>query len=308
MKDKVIEQIVSFVLLGLFTFIGNLGINYILRDRGVVRIGNVISIQDGKYETAVDIYNFQESSLENIKIKILDNIDIDSIRTSEALNITKEPANVSNDISSTFKISSIGEKKKVTLFFTVKKIITYNDIEIMKNGNKLRVEYTNDVKSPIENQVMTLLISALTYTIMLGVFDYYTKKRFKREKEDLEKQNDQIKRLVNVQTSNIDSLKYDQDKLREDIKSTTQRYKKRELVLLSKLSDYSKELNFWRDSIRSILYKSKIEPISPDAIFDTVTNTLKTYQVKTNNEPDFESLKILSNLLRNETNSSSKEI
>ena len=43
------------------------------------------------------------------------------------------------------------------------------------------------------------------------------------------------------------------------------------------ISDYAKELEFWKDTIRKILYESNKNKIESEDIFKMVTLNLKTY-------------------------------
>lgn len=311
MKDKILEQIISFILITVFAFFGNVGFNYLFRDKGVVRIGYSMELEKGKYEIPIDIYNFEDSSLDNIKIKIMDNIDIDRIKTSEILNIKKELNNMNSNTSSIFEISKVNENKKMQMIFITTRKVESKDIEIIKNGNRIKVEYPDDIKSPIKEQLLTALMNALIYAIILSIFQYYMGKRDTKVRKDMEEQVEELKSHSNHLTSIIDKEEKDfekiankNNKLGEELEEYKQYVKKREILLLARIRDYSKELNYWRDTIRSILYKSKNNNINVDVVFDMVTKNLKTYQVKENKEPDFETLKVLSGILNTEMNGS----
>lgn len=69
--------------------------------------------------------------------------------------------------------------------------------------------------------------------------------------------------------------------------------------MLSRLSDYSKELTFWKDTLKKILYKTETRSSSSEVIFDTVTETLKTYGTRKNyKDVDFDTLTVLQGILK----------
>lgn len=70
------------------------------------------------------------------------------------------------------------------------------------------------------------------------------------------------------------------------------------LVLISRLTDYSKELSFWRDTIRKLLYENKGNENQGDVIIKTVCKNLKTYSTLKQDIPDsFEAIQILSDMI-----------
>ena len=76
------------------------------------------------------------------------------------------------------------------------------------------------------------------------------------------------------------------------------------ILLLARLSDYSKELTFWRDTIRKILYSmSKTGKKAAEEVIKEVTATLKTHSTLSESEDDFETIKMASLLLEKKSKS-----
>lgn len=64
------------------------------------------------------------------------------------------------------------------------------------------------------------------------------------------------------------------------------------ILYLARLGDYSKELNFWRDTIRKITYNSTNKNNGTESIIDIVTKSLKTYRTRgTDDEKTLRQLK-----------------
>lgn len=56
------------------------------------------------------------------------------------------------------------------------------------------------------------------------------------------------------------------------------------------LSDYSKENEFWRNTIRQLLYTGDKKNKKAEQLFETVTNQLQTYSVKSKRNLDLEEI------------------
>ena len=63
------------------------------------------------------------------------------------------------------------------------------------------------------------------------------------------------------------------------------------------ISDLRKELSFWRDTVRKMLYNSQNEFQTADKVIDTVTSTLKTYTTRKRSKENMDELLYLAQLI-----------
>jgi hypothetical protein len=78
---------------------------------------------------------------------------------------------------------------------------------------------------------------------------------------------------------------------------------------MARLSDYAKELSFWRDTIRKILVEQGQTLKDTDTIINNVTKSLKTYSTKALEDIEsFESIKIAASLIHPQSNSTPDSI
>jgi uncharacterized protein YeeX (DUF496 family) len=75
------------------------------------------------------------------------------------------------------------------------------------------------------------------------------------------------------------------------------------VLLLARLSDYAKELEFWRDTVRKILYSVSKDDKASEKIISAVTDTLKTYSTRSDSLREFDSVKLLAEMFANSNNS-----
>ena len=68
-------------------------------------------------------------------------------------------------------------------------------------------------------------------------------------------------------------------------------------LLLSRLADYSRELSFWRDSLRKALGPSPDGTRRAESVIDAITDNLKTYGTREHSPRDFRTLEVLSDLI-----------
>lgn len=289
MKNRVWEAVIIVFVIFVSSFIGNSVITYITGYNGVVTVNELIEIGQGKYQVSINISNFSNNNLENIRINLPTDIDTDKIKSNQPLSIVKITSNLGKDNGSIFEINRIFEKQKADILFLLDKPIDTNKIVIAKNDNNIEVEYLNNIKSPFQKEVKNNIILALIYAIVVSIMFYIIGTRqdkanviFKTErdevvqkikdnqeiiKQDTIKMQDELKEgYIKVDKQNKDNYIIMEeslariDKEMEDVKqkhnNEVVNHKKQIILLLSRLRDYSKELDFWRDTIRKVTYKS----------------------------------------------------
>lgn len=92
-----------------------------------------------------------------------------------------------------------------------------------------------------------------------------------------------------------DRLTKQSEEMRQSFEDAEKGFRRANLLLLARLSDYAKELTFWRDTLRKAIYQSTKDRNSAEALIRTVTKGLRTYSTlgKNSGIADFENLKLL---------------
>ncbi|MFO8014046.1 MAG: hypothetical protein R6X20_12165 [Phycisphaerae bacterium] len=71
------------------------------------------------------------------------------------------------------------------------------------------------------------------------------------------------------------------------------------LQLLSQITDYERELNFWRDTLRKFLYQCGRSDADAERLLQSVTSNLETYKTRGSAAPAFEAAKFMSETFLN---------
>jgi len=96
-----------------------------------------------------------------------------------------------------------------------------------------------------------------------------------------------------------DELKNQSDLSYDRLKQVEKTNYENRLYYVAKINDFSKELDFWRNTVRNLLYKSGIKKIDVDDINNEITNSLKTYGTKDKMEISHEELSFFARKLKN---------
>lgn len=85
-------------------------------------------------------------------------------------------------------------------------------------------------------------------------------------------------------------------KLESNLEKLQKESAKIKILYVSRISEYAKELSFWRDTIRKIMYNSESKNLNSELIIDTVIKSLKTYHTRNQKDIEFTTLEILDKL------------
>lgn len=314
MGKRILEAVLTALALGLAMFVVSLGSTYFFADKGIVRVGTSVKMENNIYQLSIDVHNFNSNPIEKLRVVIPDNISIDKIRPNQSVNITKVSNNLGTSVNSIFEIERVSEKQKLNLVFILNKDIKSKNIIIEKGKNSLKIEYFEDVKSPFRENLIILTLSAILYSLIFFITNYYSNKKseVKRQKlaDEIASLNKEVEKMVREYNQQVDldrserenmasNLQKRIDEVAEELEKERHNYLKHKLLLLSKIKDFKKENDFWRDTIRKILYDSD-KTIKPENVFAAVTKTLGTYKVYNPNAEEFDTIKFMAKIINND--------
>lgn len=275
-KNIVISVTITFIL-SLFL---NYAITYFTQDNGTISISNQFSTNDGTYRI-ITIENASNNILHNIVFEVSSEIISNNLSSTEPVEI-KFNENLPSSKYKYINISNVPPLKNTKI--------------VVKNSNKDKSEYIssinyknlglsiadeNSIESRSQKVFLNALLLATIYAFFIGIYSYVDYSHRKQLHLDQKDELSTIKKQLK------DQLKY-----YEELRSANT---KARLLTCSKLSDFSKELNFWRNTIKSLLVLEK-DKINFDDLKNAVTEGLKTYGTR-NECKAFDSVKFISGWL-----------
>ncbi|GIP54812.1 hypothetical protein [Paenibacillus vini] len=312
MSKKVIETIISSLLLAIVMFLFNLLSSNFIVEKGTIRISEPIEIDKNQFQISVSILNFSNKNINNLEIKLPIDVPANNIIVTQPVTINKVVTNYGNTFGAIFRITKVAEHQNISMVIMSSQKIETNQVVIDKNGNNIEVEYFNKVSSPYKRNIDNLIINAIIYAALFAVTNYLTDRRRQKlqneyterleiSKRDIQEDTDRIKKRLEEQEKERLKIFQDYERLVAEVEKLKDTHIKWKIIYQSKLKDFSKELNFWRDTIRKIIYKSSDTKIEADELFITVTKSLQTYQTRVNAEDNYDTLKVMSKMFEERT-------
>lgn len=145
-------------------------------------------------------------------------------------------------------------------------------------SSKSNIEWINENRNIIDNIKDNVIIYFITVFIMTLASNLYMKNMYNKS----EKLKDEEIKLINKEMRfNDERIIKNEEKIIK-IENQAKEYEKEKRTmrryLISIINDYSKELSFWKDTIRKAFCKNKKDLKNMDDFFEFVTMNLKTYK------------------------------
>ncbi len=289
--------VVNGILVFIITAVLNSIVAIFATEQANIKVNNPVKISESEYQLNLNISNFGNSSLNGIRIIIPQNIGINELKYDKALVVNKVDSDESNSI---FQIDRVGEDKNINIVVILHSLIKSDDISIEKNNNRIKVEYSDKQKNPLISLAIQACTMAFIYTVIMSIFSW--RNNLKHEKSVQE-----IKDGVESVKKELKERQEEANKIKAETQDSIDKLRKKNLLLLSRVSEYKKELTFWKDTIRKMLYKKGNENFKSEELFKIVTKQLKTYQTQNEDLPNIDYLTILASVIK-DTEDKRKEV
>jgi hypothetical protein len=266
------------------------------QSNGIVRVSASVSINQQFFST-VDVIVFNNQQLDGLIVNVPNSLIYSEIAASRPIQIERVPDSLGTNANARIKLSGFEPHVLTRLLIPFRTNSTPQAISITNKREKsLDVEYADS----IDNPRIVLAEKAAVYSVVDGVFIFiaclWFEKRWrdlKAESLEIHKTADSLLEKAEKQGERIEAIKNESRIERDNQRNTALRIK---IVLLARLKDTSRELEFWRDTVRRILISIPDGEKRAEKVIAEITNTLKTYAAQAR-EPDFDTLEVYAAML-----------
>lgn len=271
-NDSILSALGAFFLSALTTIITV----YFSDQNGGVVTPQPQNISGTEYNV-IDVINFSDKKIDGLLISIPKALPIDKIISSNPIKY-KTIDNIASSTDRTLLELSLIPSKTLTRIMLPSTSRSDNLKLINAEELGLSSDYFESNKFLSTKRLPLLFIPSIIVAIMFGFFKFYFDKETTKLKE----------KLVELDKS-IHSLN-------EKIQQASNQSKKARLLLLARIKDYAKELDFWRDTIRKLI-SNRNNKQEANLLFSTVTQKLSTWGTRPESK-DFEAISVMAELIK----------
>ncbi|NPT60492.1 aminotransferase class I/II-fold pyridoxal phosphate-dependent enzyme [Paraburkholderia elongata] len=276
--------VVTFIV----TLFINTGISYYSGDQGLATIGRPIML-DGKVVLPLALENFSGKSISGLLLQVPEEVGAASVVRDAPVQITSVSDQAGN-LTRSIRIDGIEPKTRTNLFVVLRDVTEVPLVRII-NADEVGFMFADGVpESKLHRAVTYGLVVAGIYTVIAVALGYY----FNKIIQSLHKRLDEAK-------ENSTRLHENSDKLRKELDDLKMMQSKIRILLLSRISDYSKELEFWRNAIKELLVRRGAPASTSDELIKCVTRALKTFGTRRGSD-DFDAIVFAAGVLKDAEN------
>ncbi len=285
------STLVGFALVFLLALFLNFVIELLRQAAGTASVGPPMVIEQ-KYFVPIDITVYGKP-IDGLVLSVPQTTDVSQIITSNPVQIQHVRSASQAADRKHINLSGLELDRTTRLLVPIQDEAQSADVQVVNaRAKKISIVATDNVASPVVRAVRQNLGTMIFYTVyflMAGLFLFRGIRGLNTNVSTLE---ETIKDDRESFQKRSDSLSKEANEIRRDSHRVR-------ILLMARLSDYSKELTFWRDTIRKVLYCAIDDRESAEVILRGVTNTLRTYgTLERDVDPvqEFETIKTLAQL------------
>lgn len=274
------------IFTGLVMFLISVGARYagdrLAEDHGKITVGHPILIGSTTYQE-IEIENWSRTTLDGLQVIIPSSVHAASVSSTFPISIEEPKENTATLPRKRLVLGGIPPHQITRVIFP---LTVASDSQEISLPNLAQIKFGSGWSDPaidpwgptLRELVVVPFITAVFYGLGFYYFEGLWTSRMKVAKE----QSDRYEKRL--------------EKTDKKLGEVNAAYLKHRLYLLARISDYSRELEFWRDVARKIILSEGTTKRQAEDLIDAVTRTLKTWgTTKTSNEFSaiFETAKML---------------
>lgn len=274
LAQVVIEAAIPIIVGLLFT----VAIQWLDMESAIVNVSASAEI-DEQYLTVVSVQNLKDTTLSGLSLYIDAEIDILDVKSSNGFNLHQHYIESDN----------ISPKSNYTLTIWTKQPILKDQI-IAESDYKISINSAHSNAPFVIQIIWAIGVAGIVMIIGSSFTLWFSKRRIMQVQNYIR----EVEEKSEKSSAEVEKLSDKMDDQKEQSKKAINELR---LYYFARISDLQKELSFWRDTVRKMLYNSQNEFQIADKVIETVTSTLKTYTTRKRSEENMDELLYLAQLI-----------
>ncbi|MFZ0304634.1 MAG: hypothetical protein WAL75_18225 [Terracidiphilus sp.] len=274
MKQQLFVAAGTCILTLLITLALNALSNRLLEEKGRVTIGKPIATS-GEIVAEVRIENWNSKPIDGLILAIPSSVSTSTLVASFPINIEDVQGYTGSKDSKRIKISGIPPGFGVRILIPVSSIKSTEDFALPNISQyNLEAQWNDYAENPTHQVWFSVIAASITYALLAGLIAYFGRGAFDAIMNKDRKEREELKAKIGELQTGFEKSKGEATKAHNEMKQIWMKYS---LYLLSRISDYSKELEFWRDTVRKILLSGGVGKERAEEVLTSVMVSLHTY-------------------------------
>jgi hypothetical protein len=259
------KTIIVFTITTLLTVLISAFSQSSVSSNGFLHFSQPVQINSNLYISTFDLISSSYNTIDNFTITIPFEVFPSEISTS--IPVDYKIANMNNNFaqSTVLTINNLLNNQKVTFLITSKYKFDTSNIKTNASSQKIIID-TPELKYNLWYYLKSNLFGSLVFAIILSTFYFIESIMSKNAVYSTEEIKKSLTMRIEDYQKEIDRSTLEVKQLRLDLNNEVARYSKSKIILESRIREYKKELEFWRNTIRKLVYSKPKEIYTEDFI------------------------------------------
>jgi hypothetical protein len=293
------KNIVSTVLTVAVTFVVTAALSliaqYLTFERGSVTIGSTLNILGTLY-VPVDVFNYTSQAFDKLRLLIPSATTPTSLVASRPVQIELAKDAAGTHIQARILVSGLEAKQLTRLLIPINNESDARLVELL-NGPDLNVKIvdSSNISNPVLLALRDAVVPAALVSLLLALAMAWFQYRVEEIRSKLDKaQAESTAKLDTIQAEAATKIQH----LTAQLDTTSNSLSRIKVLLLARLADYAKELEFWRSTMAKFVLAAGGAKQDVEAINKQVTDSLKTFGTRGRGVDDFEAIRAFAGMLQ----------
>jgi hypothetical protein len=298
--DALASSIIAALVSGAFALLGA----YLTAPSGYVVVGGRISMPGASAPSAipVDIGNYNQSGDIELLLEVPRAVDPSTITSSRPVRVVVDSGTVGASESILLRVSRVAPASVTRLLIPVDTTNgVFSVLPRQTEGTKLDFQTDSSIKFPMAGALGRALATMVVNFVMFFLLSFLSSRYYLPKLEamtvEAEALSQRVERLV-TQQEKLD-IQHESQKKEDQVrmKKLESRTLRIRVLLVSRISDLRRELDFWRDTLRSYVVQTGKPVADADLLIRQVSKQLKTFSTLSD-YPDPDLVRISAAMLR----------
>jgi TolB-like protein len=296
------KSLTTAILTTIVTFFVMLVLNFVTdwatEDNGVVRIPPPFATSQRRNVT-IDIVNFTRKVQDGLIFSVPSSINLAEADSFPPVQIERVPDSLGTNQALRIRLSGLQPLATTRLLLPYPPgMANAATISLVNASEKrFRVESPTDTPNPNLAILKSAATSAVITAVLYLLFALWLRDQQNRVAALVAQLRLEAEAASQRTKESVTEVMRVQDNMATRINEAHNNHLRVKIVLLARLSDAAKELTFWRDTIRRLLFSKADGFAVPDKLIEEITSELKTHSTR-ESEPDFDAIKTYAGLLQ----------
>lgn len=297
MNKLIKDSLVPAIVTTLIAFIFNIIVTYSTRTDIIIHVGEAVKVK-GEYQLSVSFFNQGKKDIHKLDMILPVDIELSDIYTSDPILIRPLTGGGQNS----YEIGGVSKSQRIQMTLFFQNDVDPEKLNFLSPDMSVVVNQFDKMEAPGTKEIRSASVMAVVFLLIFLVFNVYFKREFTKLEEseakrrlEFSEEREKLKKEINDDNDKFNQkyntlvLEHEERAgllderailLTKKLDQMETRSSKARIIHARRISEYKKELSYWRDTVRKIIYNAGRSEREANRMLEQISVNLKTFQTQ----------------------------